>query len=158
MSQNESLNEAGTESIAYVEALYADFLRDPNSVSGEWRDHFTDEAREAGVPSNLGIGPSFRPSSIYNPPNATCKGGACATWQISVLQERVGRLVHAFRVRGHLLASIDPLGRPRWRPPELEHDYHGLSKSDLERGFAKNTISGVDSTLTLAAKIGRAHV
>ena len=151
MSQDESLNEAGTESIAYIDALYADFLKDPNSVSAEWRDHFTDEAREAGVPSNIGIGPAFRPSSICNPPNATCKGGACAVWQISALQERVGRLVHAYRVRGHWAAQIDPLGRQRWRPPELDLDYHGLSESELNQGFAKNTISGVDRSQTLGA-------
>jgi 2-oxoglutarate dehydrogenase E1 component len=151
MPQDESPNEAGTESIAYVEALYADFLQDPNLVSAEWRDHFTEEARKAGVPSSLGIGPSFRPSSIYNPPNATCKGGACAVWQISALQERVGRLVHAYRVRGHLVAQIDPLERPRWRPPELDLDYHGLSESQLEQGFAKNTVSGVNDALPLGA-------
>ena len=116
MSQDESLNEAGTESIAYIEALYADFLKDPNSVSAEWRDHFTGEAREAGVPSNIGIGPAFQPSSIYNPPNATCKGGACAVWQISALQERVGRLVHAYRVRGHWAAQMSTPSRRFWSP------------------------------------------
>jgi 2-oxoglutarate dehydrogenase E1 component len=149
MAQDETLTDAGAGSLGYVEALYADFLRSPDSVSAGWRNHFAEEARKAGVPNNLGIGPSFRPSSLYNPPNATCKGGACAVWEISALQERVGRLVHAYRVRGHLIARIDPLDRPRWRPPELDVDYHGLGASDLDRGFAKNTVSGVDRALTL---------
>src|SRR5688500_13549497 len=29
------------------------------------------------------------------------------------LQARVGQVVYAFRLRGHLLAQLDPLGRPR---------------------------------------------
>ena len=151
MSQDESLTDAGTQSMAYIEALYADFLENPDSVSAEWRDHFTEQARKAGIPGNLGIGPSFRPSSLFNPPNATCKGGACAVWEISALQERVGRLVHAYRVRGHMVARVDPLDRPRWRPPELDLDYHGLSHSELERGFAENTVSGVRRELSLGA-------
>ena len=34
------------------------------------------------------------------------------------LQARVDQTIYAFRLRGHLLAQLDPLGRPR---PPLEH-------------------------------------
>jgi len=149
MSRDNNLNDAGTASITYVEELYADFLEDPESVSEEWRARFTEEARLAGVSGNLGVGPSFRPTSLFNPPNATCRGGACAVWEIAALQERAGRLVHAYRVRGHLVAQIDPLGRPRWRPPELDLHYHGLSESELDRVFAERTVSGVDRAYSL---------
>jgi 2-oxoglutarate dehydrogenase E1 component len=150
MDTDETASDGGVGSLAYIEALYADFLVDPDAVSDDWRAYFTREARLAGVPTNLGIGPSFRPSSLFNPPNASCKGGSCAIWEISALQERVGRLVHAYRVRGHLVAKIDPLDRPRWRPPELDPEFHGLSESELGRGFARNTLSGDEERRTLA--------
>ncbi len=139
----------GAANLVYLETLYESFLRDPDSVSPDWRAHFTAEALRAGVPAHPGRGPTFRPASLFNPPNASCRGGACAVWQISALQERVGRLVHAYRVRGHMVAALDPLGRPRPRPPELDPAYHSLSDAEMDRGFTSGTVSGVEGTLTL---------
>ncbi len=151
MSNDERSTDFGAANVAYVEALFADFRKDPNSVSAEWQDRFLEEARVSGVSREMGVGPSFRPTSLFNPPNATCRGGACAVWEISALQGRVDRLVHAYRVRGHMVARIDPLERERWRPPELDPSYHGLGASELERVFAENTVSGVDRALSLQA-------
>lgn len=139
MTHDDRLTDVDSRSLAFVEALYADYLEDPDSVSPAWRDRFAEETRTSGVSRGIGRGPSFRTSSIFNP---TCQGGACAIWQTSALQERVIRLVHAYRVRGHMVARTDPLGRPRWRPPELDLDYHGLSEADLERTFTESTASG----------------
>ena len=63
-------------------------------------------------------------------------------------QDRVNRLIHAYRVRGHLLAKLDPLGRPRTSNPELELDHWGLSENDLDSLFSSTTISGT-TVLTL---------
>ena len=51
----------------------------------------------------------------------------------SMIQQRVGQLVRLFRVRGHVMADLDPLGRGRESHPELELEYHGLSENDLEQ-------------------------
>jgi len=151
MQEADSSRGADAASLGYVESLYQAFLQNPDSVSAEWRDYFTHEAQQGGVPAyhGSGFGPAFTPASLFNPPNATCRGGTCAVWQISALQERVSRLVHAYRVRGHMIAALDPLERPRRRPAELDPAYHGLSESEFDRGFAKGTISGVEQALTL---------
>jgi multifunctional 2-oxoglutarate metabolism enzyme len=51
-------------------------------------------------------------------------------------QMRVGQLVNMYRVRGHLIADLDPL---RQQPPtmheELDPTYYGLSIWDLDREF-----------------------
>ncbi len=63
-------------------------------------------------------------------------------------QDRVNRLIHAYRVRGHLLAQLDPLGRPRGSNPELELEHWGLSEKDLDSLFSSTTIAGT-TVLTL---------
>lgn len=48
---------------------------------------------------------------------------------------KVSQLIHAFRVRGHLLANLDPLDlRPR-EHPELNLEAYGLTIWDLDREF-----------------------
>ncbi|MCP3959930.1 MAG: 2-oxoglutarate dehydrogenase E1 component [bacterium] len=63
-------------------------------------------------------------------------------------QDKVNRLIHAYRVRGHLLASLDPLGRTRTSSPELELEHWGLSENDLDSLFSSTTIAGT-TVLTL---------
>ena len=65
-------------------------------------------------------------------------------------QDKVNRLIHAYRVRGHLRANLDPLGRPRdtSSAAELELEHWGLEESDLDALFSSTTIAGT-TTLTL---------
>ncbi|RMH23068.1 MAG: 2-oxoglutarate dehydrogenase E1 component [Acidobacteria bacterium] len=48
--------------------------------------------------------------------------------QSSHRQDRVNRLIHAYRVRGHLNAQLDPLGSERPPFPELEPEHYGLEE------------------------------
>ena len=142
-------------SLPFVEGLYADFLKDPQAVPTEWREWFAGQARTDGLDASYHREPTFRPGSIFNPPTKTCRGGACAVWQIATLQERVDRLVRSFRVRGHLAARCDPLGRHREEPPELSLSYHGLGERELERRFAGGTVAGVEGSITLREIVER---
>ncbi len=49
---------------------------------------------------------------------------------------RVQELIHAYRVRGHLMADIDPLAYKQRRHPDLDVAQHGLTLWDLDREFA----------------------
>ncbi len=44
-------------------------------------------------------------------------------------------LINSFRVRGHLLANINPFGISSYSYPELDMSYYGLNIWDLERTF-----------------------
>jgi 2-oxoglutarate dehydrogenase E1 component len=70
------------------------------------------------------------------------------------LQDRVDQLIRAYRVRGHMVANIDPLGMPRPHLPELDPEYYRLSEADLDRPFSTDTIRGPD-VLTLRDIINR---
>ncbi len=50
-------------------------------------------------------------------------------------QAAVARLIQAWRMRGHLIAEIDPLGVPRAPHPDLDLEGHGLTIWDLDRTF-----------------------
>jgi 2-oxoglutarate decarboxylase len=55
---------------------------------------------------------------------------------------RVHELIHAYRVRGHLMADTDPLEYKQRRHPDLDVLKHGLTLWDLEREFATGGFGG----------------
>ena len=55
---------------------------------------------------------------------------------------RVHELIHAYRVRGHLLADTDPLQYAQRKHPDLDINQHGLTLWDLERQFATGGFGG----------------
>jgi 2-oxoglutarate dehydrogenase E1 component len=116
---------------------------------------------------HIQLGPTFAPSSIFNPQSlqngttapkenpATSQGtatylqtphasGSSSAQEIKTSQERVGQLIRAFRVRGHMIAQLDPLGLPRPSLAELELSYYGFEDADLDRPFAaEESLGGV---------------
>jgi multifunctional 2-oxoglutarate metabolism enzyme len=55
---------------------------------------------------------------------------------------RVQELIHAYRVRGHLMADIDPLEYKQRGHPDLDVASHGLTLWDLDREFATGGFGG----------------
>ncbi len=55
---------------------------------------------------------------------------------------RVQELIHAYRVRGHLMADTDPLEYRQRRHPDLDVTEHGLTLWDLDRHFATGGFGG----------------
>ncbi len=76
--------------------------------------------------------------------------------RVAFLQDRVDQLVRAYRVRGHLMADIDPLGRPRPDLPELDPAFYDLTEEDMDRIFSTDTIEGPQS-MSLRQIIRRLH-
>jgi 2-oxoglutarate dehydrogenase E1 component len=54
-------------------------------------------------------------------------------------QERVDLLIRSYRVRGHAVANINPLGHSVEEHPELTLEHHGLSEADLDLAFSTRT-------------------
>ena len=55
---------------------------------------------------------------------------------------RVQELIHAYRVRGHLMADTDPLEYKQRRHQDLDVTSHGLTLWDLDRTFATGGFGG----------------
>ena len=114
---------------AYIDGLYQDFQRDPSSISAEWQQYFRDFDPAAEVLSVQTKAPSPAPANIR-------------AASVAQLQDRVDQLVRGFRVRGHLEANLDPLGRPRPHNQELNPESYALLPSDLKKEFSARTING----------------
>lgn len=58
---------------------------------------------------------------------------------------RIQQLIHAYRVRGHLMADIDPLEYVQRKHPDLDVLNHGLTLWDLDREWPTGGFGGKDS-------------
>ena len=135
--------QPGTINLAFVEELYANYLRNPSSVSADWQEYFG-RIRDGDRPGQNGFEPSFPRTSVFNPPiplPSTQRVFRTAVEEESAnLQDRVDQLIRAYRIGGHLIAQIDPLGLPRAVPPELDSVHYGFTEADLERRFSCETM------------------
>src|SRR5262249_2943250 len=141
-------------SLEFVERLYDDYVRDPQSVPSDWRDYFKALGDGNGFSKTQRLMPTFKPWSVFNPPATQGNGEAAEEVTTAVLQERVDQLIRNYRVRGHMAAQLDPLGIPRATPPELDPDFYGLTEADMDRRFACEAMCG-GRTLTLREILDR---
>jgi 2-oxoglutarate dehydrogenase E1 component len=119
-----------TLSLPFVEALYEDFLRDPASVSAEWRGHF-ERLKTNGASPAMAASPAGVRAERPAPP---APAGTVEP-RTARLQQHVDNLIRGYRTRGHRAAAVNPIPMPRQEVPELDLSYHGLSERELELPF-----------------------
>ena len=128
---------------AFIEDLYEQYLLDPGSVGPKWQSYFDGfRGREAGdVPHSAVMAQVQRAAAVAK--HAT---GGGIDEEAAGKQTAVGKLVTAYRSRGHLAARLDPLAMtPPEDAPDLGLAFHGLSEADLDREFAATTFFGSDA-------------
>ena len=69
-------------------------------------------------------------------------------------QARILELIHAYRVRGHMMADTDPLEYQQRSHPDLEIESHGLTLWDLDREFATGSFGGEARFMKLRQILG----
>jgi 2-oxoglutarate dehydrogenase E1 component len=149
--------------LAFVEDLYEKFLRDASSVSPEWQEYFSHIANgELRFPQPH-FGPSFKPSSLFNPTGSRVSGTLAPPGTAGVspasgvphgIQDRIYMLIRLYRVRGHRIARIDPLGRIPPTPKELEPEFFGFTQADMDLPVQSETFQ-YDGPLTLGQLLQR---
>ena len=140
--------------LVYVEELYDSYLADPNSISEEWRSYFDQLPRVDGhaqkdVPHST-IREQFLHLSKNKLINQNLNTPASATSEHDKKQVKVLQLIEAYRIRGHQVASLDPLNlMERSQVPDIELEYHGLSAADLDTEFQTGSLVFGSDILTL---------
>ena len=92
--------------------------------------------------SHLGI--NYQPLRWAEDNNPLLLGGD-HTREQTVKQAKVLELINAYRIRGHLLADIDPLNMTRHHASELDLENYGLTIWDLDREFITGGLHGTET-------------
>jgi 2-oxoglutarate dehydrogenase E1 component len=139
-------------SLDYIDDLYVQYIQDPNSVSEGWRKYF----EEFSLASQTLLNPRDSQGGLYaaaesggvalasDEPTAHARSIRDEALWLAEMQDRVDNLVREYRVRGHLMAKLDPLKRPRPGNPELTPEAYGLSEADLNRPFSCENLQYVN--------------
>ncbi len=156
----------------FVAELLGRYLDDPNAVDSSWRSFFADlgddgravllELRGASwAPSDAaviadgagnGAGNGAEPATDIGAGNGAAVAAAPGealdldSARAATLDSiRALMLIRAYRVRGHLLANLDPLGiETRDYHPELDYKSYGFSDADLGREIFINNVLGLE--------------
>jgi 2-oxoglutarate dehydrogenase E1 component len=132
----------------YLEDLYENYLKDPNTVPAHWRDWF--DRFQAGVPEQViprplshPLAPTIQPPPAWSVSPGVIAGGLAT--EAAGKQAAVLQLINAYRFRGHQKANIDPLHLYK-RPdvPDLDPAFHGLMEEDLDKIFNTGALIGLD--------------
>ncbi|MEZ6054122.1 MAG: 2-oxoglutarate dehydrogenase E1 component [Planctomycetaceae bacterium] len=130
-------------SIAYMEGLYDEYLRGGAPIPDDWRIYF-DELRANDGDGRFSERP-FPQRSVFAPPGGSTEAlpsQARVKGDVAGLQERLDQLIRNYRVRGHIVAAVDPLGKEPLSPPELDPGYYGLSEADLDQELSTSWFGG----------------
>ena len=136
MSGSNLQNEIATSylsggSMAYVDALYEDYLADPASVPEDWQAIFKALPPVNGQATEV----SHRDIRQHFLETAEKKAAPILV-PVDAKQAQVAHLISAYRRLGHHAAKLDPLEMEVRAPvPALELSYHQLSDADLDQAF-----------------------
>ncbi len=141
----------------FIAELYARWLEDPASVDASWRSFFADLAEEAPALLKELEGPGWGRERGHVIANGHGNGAAAAPaaaplpsgvapQQATLDALRALSLIRAYRVRGHLLADLDPLGLVRQTShPDLEPATYGFTEADYGRPIFVNGVLGFET-------------
>lgn len=128
------------DNLHFVEELYQAYREDPDSVASEWRSYFDLNQMPSNGSTDFRTEPTFKPASLFAGNGRSVSGGGGPPGVDIYKQERVDQLIRAYRVRGHRIAKLDPLGRQMETFSELELSHYGLSESDLDLEFSADSV------------------
>ena len=127
-----------------VEAMYEQFLDDPDSVSVSWRQYFRTLSDGR---TEIAHGPIRQrlqqQSQISSRSRAAVVAGGSAVATANEKQAAVSRMIQVYSLRGHQIADLDPLGLVNRKiPGVLKLHYLGLSEADMNTEFHAGGLAG----------------
>ena len=152
----------------FVQELFARYAQNPASVDPSWQSFFAELSDDQQAALKDIEGPSWARSTtrvigVADPepakkPNgqalaAKTNGQAATAGNFTAAELRAAAidsvralmLIRAYRIRGHLMADLDPLGLTKQEPhPELDPATYGFTEADWDRPIFVNGVLGIE--------------
>ena len=170
LQQRDTLTVLSGANARYLEAQHARYAADPASVSPDWRAFFESETDGAEAPQ----GPSWARSDWPPKVNGELTAALDGDWSAlepklkAKIEQRAAAvpsavpggdvhqatkdslralmLIRAYRIRGHLIADLDPLGLQNQKVhPELDPASLGFSEADMDRPIFIDHVLGLET-------------
>jgi len=148
----------------FVEELYAKYVANPDSVDASWKQFFEALGDDFSQPKQALSRPSWAPATALVPmedegllgaqgkaaksaDRAAKAGASPADARNAALDTiRAAMLIRNYRIRGHLMANLDPLGiQAPGAHPELEPGSYGFTDADMDRPIFIDNMLGLES-------------
>jgi 2-oxoglutarate dehydrogenase E1 component len=158
----------------FIEQLHARYADDPASVDASWQAYFDSLGEENAVVARNARGPSWARSDWPPVPADELTAALDGQWAepARAVREKVGAkaaekgvaltdaqmqkavldsvralmIIRAYRIRGHLIADLDPLRLSDPEPhPELDYRTYGFTEADLDRPIFLDNVLGLQT-------------
>ena len=158
----------------YLEQMQARYAANPNSVDPSWQSYFASLGEEAANAKKNAEGPSWKRPDWPADPNGELTSALTGDWgeDAALVESKVAAhigsqaggeaamdvrqatqdslralmLIRAYRMRGHLIADLDPLGLDVLAPhPELMPETYGFTDADMDREIFIDGVLGLES-------------
>ena len=152
----------------YLEQMQARYAANPNSVDPSWQSYFASLGEEAANAKKNAEGPTWKrgdwPADSADELTSALTGdwGTDATAkkvtsrmagasdedvrQATKDSLRALMIIRAYRMRGHLIANLDPLGLNVLDPhPELDPATYGFNDADMDREIFIDGVLGLET-------------
>ena len=155
---------------AFLEQMYLKYINKDLDLPSSWKNYFDDLGDELDLVVNEIKGPSWAPIKKQinivekkSKKEVHSNGSVKNVISENNLQNNIDsikavELIRAYRLRGHLLAKLDPLGLKKTEYlEELHPEYYGFKKSDYKReiflnGVTNKKYSNISEILTFLNK------
>ncbi|MDJ0827035.1 MAG: 2-oxoglutarate dehydrogenase E1 component [Rhodobacter sp.] len=157
---------------AYLEQLYARYANNPGAVDEAWANFFRSMGDDEVSVKQEAAGPSWARADWPPQPADELTSALDGQWaepikqvdkvkakaaaqNVEVTDDQVKQavldslralmLIRAYRIRGHLVADLDPLGMRDQTPhPELDPKSYGFTEADMDRPIFLDMVLGLD--------------
>ncbi|WP_194093834.1 2-oxoglutarate dehydrogenase E1 component [Marivivens aquimaris] len=157
----------------YIEQLYARYSDNPNAVDKTWREFFAALGDSASDAKAEAAGPSWARNDWPPVPGGDLVAALDGQWPddgkaagdkikkkaadkgVEISEEQVRAavtdslralmIIRAYRIRGHLIADLDPLNmRDQTVHPELDPKTYGFTDADMDRPIFIDNVLGLE--------------
>ena len=157
--QQSFLNKSNSQ---FIEEMYVRFIENDPELPDSWKKYFSDLNEDLNSVTKEITGPTWGPKKISIDPkrNKKLEENLSGSEKEKVDSIKAIALIRAYRIRGHLIANLDPLGlMKRDYLYELHPNDHGFKSEDFNRKIYLNSYMdvGYASVNEIIAKLRKVY-